>query len=448
MNLHKFCGKKLCVATSGGVDSTALLHFLKSMETECGYSLCAVHCEHGIRGEESVEDMRFVQALCEKWNVPLFTFSQNCPDRAKREKVSLETAARNFRMECFSELVREGKADFIATAHHLQDEAETVLFRLARGASLSGARGMDEENGFLIRPFLDWRKQKIFSYAQEHGLEYREDRTNYETDATRNKLRWTVLPALENAVPGAAGNLARFAAIAAEDDAYLYAQSQTLLFRENGGVGVAFCEEKPLFRRACLTAIKETGLERDYTAAHLQALFTLQSAERGATLHLPKGVRAEKTLSGIFFFTANQTGRQTLDCVREQASLPQALPFTENGFDGGRYAVKICSTLPKSPKGGTAPWKILRADGDKIPSDAVFRFRREGDEMQKFGGGTQSLKKFFNDKKIPPRERAFLPLIASGESGEVYAVCGVEIAERLKITENTQRVFYIILQKK
>ena len=203
MQLQKFTGKKICVAVSGGVDSTVLLHYLKMLENCCGFTLSAVHCEHGIRGEESKRDMHFVLALCESYSVPCFAFEEDCIEKSKREKVSLETAARDFRRQCFSSLLESGKVDYIATAHHLQDEAETVLFRLARGSGLSGVSAMKEQDGYFLRPLLTWNKQKILQYAKENGLSHCEDSTNAQLDATRNVLRWKVLPALENAVPGA-----------------------------------------------------------------------------------------------------------------------------------------------------------------------------------------------------------------------------------------------------
>ncbi len=434
MNLQAFSQKRICVAVSGGVDSVCLLHYLKTRETECGYRILAVHCEHGIRGEESLADMQFVKDVCEKWGVPLFVFSEDCPARAKREKESLETVARNFRYERFSALIAENKADFIATAHHKNDDAETVLFRLARGTSLSGVGGMYETNGYLLRPFLGWTRAEIEQYAAENALSYRVDRTNAETDATRNKLRIEVLPKLEEAVRGAGENLVRFAKLASEDDALLYEYAQPLVSCTEEGVCVDFCEKKPLFRRACLLALKALGLGKDYTAAHLESAYALQSSERGAKIDLPRGIIAQKTLEGIFFYKARPNA---------QEERGEEKPFGMDGFDGGRYEVKVSL---KPFLDSEAPWKILRLDEEKLPQGAVFRFRETGDEMERFGGGRKTLKKVFNEEKIPCSEREYLPLIAKDK--EVYAVCGVEISEKIKITESTKKVLYIQLRKK
>ena len=425
----------MCVAISGGVDSTTLLHYLKKQEKQAGFFLSAVHCEHGIRGEESLADAAFVQKFCETLGVPLFTFSENCLARAERERVSLETAARNFRRECFLSLVESGKVDYIATAHHALDEAETVLFRLARGASLSGASGLSaQREKYMIRPLLSWTKQEIENYALENGLTYRVDSTNLQTDATRNKLRLNVFPALENAVPNASVNLARFARLASEDDELLYALCEPLLSQTDFGYAVQFSQKKPLFRRACLLALKALGVEKDYTSTHLESAFLLQNSERGARLDLPCGVIAEKTETGIsFFLSGNEEKLPPLPANEKE--------FSMDGFDGGRYAVNVCLDVPKGAE------NVLRLDKDRLPKDATFRFRKDGDFLQSFGG-KKSLKKFFNERKIPVKERAYLPLIAEKDGSEVFAICGVEISERVKITKETQCVLYITTQKK
>ena len=434
MWLKDFSGKRICVAISGGVDSVSLLHYLKKCETECGYILCAVHCEHGIRGEESLADARFVTAFCKEQDVPLYSFSEDCPLRAKRDKQSLETAARNFRQECFHVLLTEGKADFIATAHHKNDEAETVLFRLMRGTSLTGVGGMSEMNGKILRPFLSWTRGDIEKYAKENGLSYREDSTNCELDATRNKLRLQILPLMETAVPGTVENLVRFSSLASEDDDLLYEYAKTLIVEEPNALTVKFCEKKPLFRRACLLALKALGVERDYTALHLEKAYNLQTLERGARLSFPKGVEALKTEKGLRFYVS-----------REEISIEKtpAQKFDKNGFDGGRYEVNVSLDPIKEENG----WRVLQVDAEKIPPTAIYRYRQEGDFIYRFGGGRKSLKKFFNEEKTPVGERAYLPLIAE-ENGEVYVVCGVEISEKVKVTANTKSPLYITIRKK
>ena len=435
--MENYHGKKICVAVSGGADSTALLYYMHARKEAENYRLFAVHCEHGIRGEESLADEAFVKNICKNLGVQLFSFREDCPKRARKNKQSLETAAREFRRECFATLVENGEVDLIATAHHQDDEAETVLFRIARGASLSGARGMDAQDGYFIRPFLHWSKKEILAYIQTHGLKYCEDKTNFERDATRNKIRLDILPALEEAVPGAKSSLARFARLAGEDDAFLYELSASLLKNTKKGWLIAFSNRKPLFSRACLTALKALGVERDYTSQHLQSLFDLQNLGMNACIHLPKSVVARKTKDGITLSLRTEKD--------EKSELPFLLvPFAEGGFDGGRYEVSVDKTPPTVMDEG---YKTLRLDLDKIPSDAFFRLRKDGDKMRTFGSGTKSLKKLFNERKIPVEERAWLPILA-GEDGEVYAVCGVEICEKIKVTENTVNTLYIHIKKK
>ena len=154
---------------------------------------------------------------------------QKIKNLAKTQKCSLETAAREFRQACFASLITEEKADFVATAHHALDEAETVLFRIARGSSLTGAKGILAQDGWKIRPILRWTKEEILAYADKHALAYRVDESNLQTEFTRNKLRLEVLPKLEEAVSGASRNLTAFAERAAEDDEVLYGLAQALV---------------------------------------------------------------------------------------------------------------------------------------------------------------------------------------------------------------------------
>ena len=424
---------RIAVAVSGGADSVALLDKLVCLSKEWGLTLSIVHCEHGIRGAESLRDQAFVQELSKKYGLPIYLFSENCPALAKATGESLETAARAFRYRSYRSVLDEGKADYIALAHHRDDEAETVLFRLCRGTSLSGAAAMTAINGSYLRPLLDETKEDILSYLSARGLTYLTDSTNLQTDATRNVLRLDVLPRLEAAIPGAAKNLAAFAAVAGEDDAFLYRLAAEYVVKtepnsaSDTGYRVRFAQP-PLFRRACVAVMKEIGIERDYTKKHLQALTDLFSLQTGAKVSLPSGIVARREYDHIAFYKIDEA--ETELC---------GISFQMGEMDWGRYALK-CSLEPMEGE------KVLRFDLDKLPDGCVLRTRKEGDVFRKFGGGEKSLKKYLIDKKIPCAERDGLPVLAKGS--RVFAVLGVEIADEIKVTEETKRTAYIALQRK
>ena len=419
---HELKNKRICAAVSGGVDSVVLLRILKEKEKEYGYTLSAVNFEHGIRGEESVGDTLFVKSECEKLGVPLFLFEDDCTARAQREKVSLETAARNFRQEGYYKLLTEGKVDYIATAHHQNDEAETVLFRILRGSSLTGAVGIEPQKNGFIRPLLSLSKADVLCYAKEHGISYREDKTNSERIATRNVLRLDILPALEELVPGAVSNLARFATLAKEDDDFLYRLSNELIVKHKKKNYVRFSQEKVLFRRACLTVMKELGIEKDYTFTHLEDLFSLQGLALGAKITLPKGVEARKEQEGIALYRR----------IDEPTGFSE-VPFQIGEYQVGSFFVKVSFT--ELNESGT-----LRFDLDKLPEQCCWRMRSEGDYFTKFGGGTKSVKDYLIDKKIPVYKRS-MPILALGK--DVLLIGGVEISDEIKVSEETKRTVWV-----
>ena len=419
---------KIAVAVSGGADSVALLDRLVCVALEKGLLLSVVHCEHGIRGAESLADAEFVRGLAEGYGLEFLLFSEDCPALAKRLGVGLEEAARNFRYRCFERVLADGRAEYIALAHHKDDGAETALFRLCRGTSLGGVLGMSAVSGRYLRPLLGESKQEILRYVAERGLQYREDSTNFERDAARNRIRLDVMPVLEEIVPGAKENLLAFGARAKEDDEYLYSLAKewvefsTPATEGDSGWSVRIDAPPPLFRRACLTVMKTLGIEKNYTQKHLLALQTLCRSQTGTRVDLPQGVFAERNYQAIRFYTG--------ESVEE---LP-TIPFACGRFLWGRYEL----TVSRTPLEGDG---VLRLDEEKIPMNAEIRTRREGDTFHKFGGGRKSLKKYLIDIKLPKRQREGLPLLADGE--EILAVFGVEISEQVKCTDESTKIIYL-----
>lgn len=419
IDLEKYRGKKICIAVSGGADSVCLLHAFSEAADRLKITLSALTCEHGIRGERSKNDVRFVENLCEKWHVPLRIFSADIPALSAGSGRGLEEEGRIFRYRCFAKILEEGAADFVATAHHKDDVAETVLYRLARGTSLKGLSAIRERDG-IIRPFLNVTRAQIEEYAREHNLDFVTDESNSDERFARNAIRGTVLPALETVVRGAGEHLVQFAERAAEDDHYLQSLAQAALTVRGEELRIAASLPKPVFSRACVIAMNALGIGHDYTQANVEEVFALTRLQSGRRACLPQGAEAAREGEEIVFYhPKNPFGGE--------------IPFGEGEFPmNGHTAVVLQSG------GGNV------ADFDAFPAGCVIRTRREGDRFTPYKGREKALKEYLTDKKISAREGRNLPLVALDE--EVYAVFGVEISDSVKVTETTKRRVYLRLK--
>jgi tRNA(Ile)-lysidine synthase len=192
-------GDRVAVAVSGGADSVALLRVLLELQKRLGVVLSVAHFHHGIRGAEADDDMQFVKELAVRFDLELHTGAGDAPAFARDHKASLETAARELRHGWFAQLVGDGKADKIATAHTLDDQAETVLMRMIRGTGARGLAGIFpvQEERQLIRPLLEVSRREVETYLRAIGQPWREDSTNRDTSHTRNRIRQELLPLLE-----------------------------------------------------------------------------------------------------------------------------------------------------------------------------------------------------------------------------------------------------------
>lgn len=445
-SLAPYRGLSLAVAVSGGRDSVALLHYLHKNAEEAHISLSALTCCHGIRPSAEA-DVAFVEERCRAWGVSLTVFRADVPARAKQSGRNLEEEGRMFRRECYQTML-DGGADAVLTAHHRDDYAETVLFRLARGTSLQGLNVFPAQKG-LLRPLLGVTRARIDEYIQENALPFREDETNADVALSRNRIRHEVLPALERAVPGAKENLVRFAERAVRDDAFL----QELALREVRGEGEkrVFADlPEPVFFRACLAAMKALGLTRDYTESNLQELKKLAAAQVGRFTRLPCGITVYREGADLVFLPQEEGA--------EEAHKARELPFflgrreafggvLEVGEDGFGAGGQTKTTGEPTKTTGEPPFlrgepsqekgRVLKVDLAAVPEGAVWRTRREGDTFLPCNGHQKSLKKFLTERKIPARVGRELPVLAEGS--EVLCIAGVELSERIKRTQKTVR---------
>jgi len=366
------------VAVSGGGDSVALLHALLAL----GQRVAAAHVHHGLRGADADADLAFVAALAHALGVP---FVCTRVDAAARDGRSPEARARVLRYEALERLRSGSECAHIATAHHLEDQAETVLLRAVRGTGIGGLAAIRPslDGGRVLRPLLGIRRAQLRSYLAERGLDFREDASNADLSTPRNRLRAEVLPALESIHPGATARLAALAQLAAQADAALVGElEERLESRVESGDGGIWFEAEALAaldlgrrRRALLSLAGRAGLASALTHDHVERIdaFLLRAAP-GRTLSLPRGFALLRDRTRLWLGPA--PGPRFPEPVRVELPREGALEFPERGL---RLSWHAC--IAPDP-----PVRLLRLPAQSrealvarspLPSDRVFTRGRE-----------------------------------------------------------------------
>ena len=286
-------GTVLC-AVSGGRDSVCLLHYLHGISAAFGFSLAAGHYNHHMR-PTAQRDEDFVRELCDELQIPFYTDGADVCRVAQERGEGVEETGRRLRYAFLERLADDIGADRIATAHHMNDQAETVLLNLLRGTGPEGLSGIPPVRGRLIRPLLNTPRQEIEDYLEQHGLGHVEDETNDSLRFSRNRLRCTVLPELEKINPALRQNIARTAAIIRQEDQYLDQLAQQYLPETGTQVACSglLVAPPPLQPRMLRILVERLGVgKKDFTAAHLEAMLALARRGRDGMMYLPGGACA------------------------------------------------------------------------------------------------------------------------------------------------------------
>jgi tRNA(Ile)-lysidine synthase len=428
-------GSVVALAVSGGRDSMAMLDmFLK--EASAVKDFFVVNVEHGIRGESSKRDSRFVEEYCKKRGIRFLGLSLDVPALKKESGLTLEEAAREARYREFFKLLDGGEADFVLTAHNRDDLAETVLMRILRGTGVRGLSGISSR-GRILRPMLKITRAEIDRYVQENGVPFVEDETNSDSAYARNFIRHQALPLLKTRWPEASENLARLAENAAEATAFIEKCAPAFTLKDGAAVFDAADLSEPAPAKAAFqSAARALGAVKDIERTHLEALYKLSRAENGKSLDLPYGLSAHKEYRHLVINKAEES-QKTEIAAPKTAEGWQAL-FLPSSLGMVSFEVKECSSGEAAPILGG---EKLVIDFAKIPEGAVLRNRREGDYFHKFGGGKVSLSDYLIDKKIPKRLRDRLILLGMGS--EVLFIAGVEISDKVKTEGDTRAVLVV-----
>lgn len=400
---ERVAGRSVLCAVSGGVDSVVLLHLL----LRAGVRTVAAHAEHGIRGENSLRDRAFVEALCARWKVPLVTCSLDVPSHAAAAGRGLEETARELRYAFLHAQRQALGLDVIATAHHLGDQAETLLLHIIRGTSPAGLSGMAEEEGVLLRPLLPFTRQQILDYARAQDLEWVEDETNADTAFSRNYVRHELIPRMEHLNPRAVEALGRLARLARAQNDYVAQQARSLLEQRQHGEALDDVRDLPEGLRGAVLAayLTKEGLQ-NVSCADIERLQSLFAMGTGKRVSLGKEL-FERDTNGI---------RRV---IMKAASPCWPLHEGENNTPLGRFNLK---TGPVPQDWNLGHW-TQALDAHKIHGELCVRTRREGDRVRLLGGGTRKLSDVLTDKKVPRALRDQVPLVECG--GEIIWVVGI-----------------------
>ena len=406
-------GDRVLVAFSGGKDSTALLSLLDRFKGDLGLELVACHVHHGIRRDQADRDEAFCRAFAKERGIPFTARRADVPTFCKEKGLGLEEGARRERYRLLREAAKETRCRLIATAHTADDEAETVLFRLARGAGFHGAAGIPQRSGDLIRPLLPYTTEEILAYLKENGLPFVTDESNRDLAFARNRIRHKVLPELEQAVPGSRASLVRFAQTASEQNKLVQkcADRWALETKNDPSTwSVSFSDVASLARdeadRPVLYEIAKRMTGTEDIAISRERFHALLSLLKGGG----KGRIIEIEKDRSFFCKGD---RLVFGATPKDASSPlfcRVLSVGENALP------EIGATLTRSaPERGKARnihknLLIIQAASDRIKGDLFAREWRAGDRVQ-MNGMSKSVGKALGEIGVGPEARHRLPVI-------------------------------------
>jgi tRNA(Ile)-lysidine synthase len=424
-NLSFLKGKKLLLATSGGIDSMVLLNLCHQLKLD----IRIAHCNFHLRGDESDADEKFVKAQCEKLDVLLFVNHFDTKKFAEEHKLSIQVVARNLRYEWFNTLLINNDYDYILTAHHLDDSLETFLINFTRGSGLDGLTGIPQQNGTIIRPLLPFSRNEIEIFAKEYNIQWREDSSNSSDKYLRNKLRHDVIPVLKELNPSLLKSF--------ENTISNLQQAQTLVDDASRIVYRKVVEDIDFQKRINLPNLMQLPNYQAYLYQWLEpfgfsdwdSINDLVSAQSGKQIHSQNHTLL-KDRNELIIFQKQETNKSEVFLIEKEhkeVKFPLKLSFCN--VDDISYQTS----------------NVIFVDEEKLHFPLEIRKWQEGDLFYPFGmNGSKKLSKYFKDEKFSLLEKTETWLLCS--DNQIVWIIGKRQDERFKITQQTTKILQIQLQ--
>lgn len=415
-------GDTIVIGLSGGSDSMALACFFNFIKEEYALRLIAAHVDHCLRAEESDRDRVFVENWCREQGIEFHCLRVDAAAEAAQRGLSTELCAREIRYDYFSSFGKDVK---IATAHHLDDSIETVVFNMCRGTALSGLCGIPPVRDNIIRPLIDCTKAEIERFCSQNEVPFVVDSTNLQIACSRNKIRHQILPVFREVNSSFEASFCAMMESNREDAQYLNAQAHRVYERSLSGDVLDITEiaalEVPLLRRvllAYLTEIAHVPPERKYI------LMAERLIKAGGSCQFPGGV--------------------TVKCLRSRLSVQRS--FCRKHFEIVNKLVVSYEEFINSCEKYKNKFDFF-ADYDKISGSIVVRQRMEGDRIS-LGKRrcTKTLKKYFNEMGIDAADRGNIPILC--DAAGLIGIVGYDTDERAEIGNTTKQVFLIKVEEK
>ena len=443
----------MVAAVSGGSDSVAMLLILHELASRGEVVLAGLaHLNHQIRGADADGDAAFCRDLAARLGIPAFMSKADVPAIAAQENASLEVAGRHARQRFFTEIVQSGKADRIAIAHTRDDQAETVLLRLTRGAGALGLAGMSPRRGPLVRPVLDATRSELQDFLSGHREAWREDATNRDLTNPRNFVRHQVLPNLRQINPQADAALARAADLLRIDADLL----ETL-------ANAAFVQNVEVDADNNSVMIRAAGLAKLPAALGTRvARYALETANPSRSY----GIEEAQTLCA---FAAGGTANDLPGLDMERLAAKVVLSKREPGEVPTVVSFELRLSVPGTVEPPHKAWAITAEGPMAVPADIaalnrgarsvvvdaselgdhlIVRARRPGDRLQPLGApGRKKVQDVLVDRKVPRDDRDRVAIVTT-QKGQIVWVAGEALAEPFRVTSLTKSVVVLTLRRK